>query len=215
MKTKLIFFRSIMMLCLAMSTTGLWAQVDGLDKTGNMTVCLNSTESYGVVPTAGSTYTWSIIAGTGGAGTISNGAAPNNLISVNWTGSGTCTLQVIETSATCVGVPVNILVTVLPALIPGTASGAQTICYNTIPAALTSVDPAGGTGPYTYQWESSPDGTTWTPITGANASGYSPIALTETIHYRLKQTSACGTVTTNSVIITVQPQVVTSPIWHN
>jgi hypothetical protein len=205
MKTNLRNLRLIIMLVLSVSTAGLWAQVGGLEQTGDMTVCLNSTESYGVEITAGSTYVWSIIAGTGGAGTIINGAAPNNLISVNWTSSGTCTLQVVETNATCTGVPVNILVTVLPDLVPGTVSANQTICYNTIPAALTSSDAAGGTGSYTYQWESSPDGTNWTPISGATSSSYTPIALTATTSYRLKQTSGtCGTVTTNFVTITVQ-----------
>src|ERR1035437_450530 len=159
MKTKLQFLRWIMMLMLLVGAMGAWAQVGSLTKIGDMTVCLNSIESYGVMPTTGSTYTWSIIAGTGGAGTITNGAVPNNLITVNWTNSGTCTLEVLELNSTgCSSVINSILITVLPGLVVGSASASQTICYNTVPAPLTSVNPTGGTGSYTYQWDSSPDG---------------------------------------------------------
>jgi len=210
MKTKIQILRWLMMLMLSVSALGAWAQVGVLTKTGDMTVCLNSTESYGVMPTAGSTYTWNISAGTGGAGVIRTGAAPNNLVSINWTNSGTCTLTVTElNSSNCSAVINSISITVLPLLLPGTAAADQTICYNTVPAALTSVDATGGTGNYTYQWDSSPDGATWTPITGATTSGYAPAALTATTYYRLHQTSGtCGTVITNSVKITVQPNLV-------
>lgn len=101
------------------------AQVGGLDKTGDMPVCLNSDESYGVMPTSGSTYTWEIIAGTGGAGTLTNGIAPNNLISVNWTSIGTCNLVVTEKNAAgCSAVINSILITVnpLPEVDPMTAA---------------------------------------------------------------------------------------------
>jgi len=207
MKTKLRFLRLLLMLLLSASTLGAWAQVGGLTNTGNMTVCLNSTEPFGVIATAGSSYTWSIIAGSGGAGTITIGPAPNNLISVNWTSSGTCTLQVIETSPTCAGIPVNIQVTVLPALVPGTASADQTINVSVTPAPISSTAPTGGNGTYTYQWEYSIDGgTTWVIIAGATSLTYAPGALTQTTKYHLIQTSGtvCGSVTTNIVTINVQ-----------
>jgi len=199
------------------SAPGAWSQVGSLTQTGAMTVCITSTEAFGVVPTAGSSYAWSILAGSGGMGTIMNGPAPNNLISVNWTGSGTCTLQVTETNGTCTGNPVNILITVLPGLLSGTAGTDQTICYNDTPLPITSTAPTGGDGTYTYQWESSIDGgATWVSLAGATSLTYAPGALTQTMVYHLIQTSggSCGTVTTNSVTITVQPQVITSPIWH-
>ena len=202
---------------LSASALGAWAQVGTLTQTGDMTVCQNSTEPYGVMLTTGSTYTWSIIAGSGGAGSITNGVAPNNLISVNWTSSGTCILQVTETTLTCTGIPVNIQVTVLPGLLPGTVSADQTICYNTIPAQLTATAPIGDNGTINYQWESSIDGgATWLIEAGATNLTYAPGALTQTTMYHLIQTSgpACGTVTTNNITITVQPQLITSPIWH-
>ncbi len=104
------------MLLVIVGASGAMAQgPGGLTETGDMTVCLNSNESYGVVPTTGSTYTWNIIAGTGGAGTITIGSAPNNLISVLWTNVGTCTLEVTELNAAgCSAVINSITITVNP-----------------------------------------------------------------------------------------------------
>ena len=43
-------------------------------------------------------------------------------------------------------------------LTAGSIGNPQTICYNSAPAALTQLTaPTGGTGTYTYQWQSSPD----------------------------------------------------------
>lgn len=215
MKTKLSFLRLLIMLLLSANALGARAQVGGLTQTGNMTVCLASTESYGVMPTAGSSYTWSIIGGSGGAGSITNGLPPNNLITVNWTSSGTCILEVIETSPTCAGIPVNIQVTVLPALMPGIASADQTINVSVTPAPISSTAPTGGNGTYTYQWEYSiDDGTTWVIAAGATSLTYAPGPLTQTTKYHLIQTSetGCGSVTTNIVTINVQNPLVAGTV---
>jgi len=219
MKTEHSFFKCLTLLLLfAAATPAAFAQVNGLTNTGDMTVCLNSTQPFGVVSTAGSTYSWTILPLSGGAGTITAGAAPGNLISVNWTSAGTCTLQVVETAGSCAGEPVTIVVTVLPGMVPGTAGADQSICFNDTPVTLTSTEPQGGSGVSTYQWEFSTDGgVTWESITGATTLDYSPLALSMTTRYHLVQTSesGCGSVTTNDVVITVQPQVITSPIYHD
>lgn len=207
----------IVFILAALATPGAHAQVNGLTNTGDMIVCLNSSQPYGVVATAGSTYAWSILPGTGGAGTIVAGADPGNLITVNWTSPGTCTLQVIETAGTCTGQPVTITVTVLPGMTPGTAGPDQSVCYNETPLTLSATAPVGGSGTNSYQWEFSTDGgATWETLTGANGLEYSPGQLTVTTRYHLVQTSdsGCGSVTTNDVIITVQPLITTSPIFH-
>jgi hypothetical protein len=87
----------------------------------------------------------------------------------------------------------------------GSISANQTICANTIPALLTGVPPTGGTTPYTYQWQSSLDNSTFANISGATLLNYQPGALTTTTYYRQVQTSAsgCGTGNTNVVEITV------------
>ena len=83
------------------------------------------------------------------------------------------------TSGTCGTVAsASITITVYGNLTAGTTGTAQSICYNTVPAALTQLTaPTGGTGAYTYQWQSSPDNSTWTNIGGATAVGYAPPAL--------------------------------------
>jgi PKD-like domain len=97
---------------------------------GDHSVCLNSTEPYGVMVTAGSTYQWTITPLTGGNGTIVSGQG-TNLISINWTSTGTARLEVIETiTATgCPGDPVSIIVTVnaLPVI---TLTGPTPVCLN-------------------------------------------------------------------------------------
>ncbi len=87
-------------------------------------------------------------------------------------------------------------------------SSSQEICYSSTPATLNATPATGGSGSYNYQWESSPDGTTWTP-TGATGLSYSPSTLTSTTHYRITATDAgtpsCGSVTSLLIVITVYP----------
>ena len=79
--------------------------------------------------------------------------------------------------------------TVYDDLTAGSISAAQTICYNTAPAGLTEATAAtGGTGAYTYQWESSTNNIAWTPIGGATSATYSPGALTTDTYYRRQVT---------------------------
>jgi hypothetical protein len=114
-----------------------------------------------------------------------------------------------QTSASsCGSVYTNIVtITVYGNLTAGTVSSSQSICYNTAPAPLTSVDPTGGNTPYIYQWQSSADNTTYGDVSGATQSNYSPGALTQTTWYRLKQVSAnnCGFRFTAGLAITVEP----------
>jgi large repetitive protein len=171
----------LLMMVIFISTTGVWAQVGTLTRTGDMTVCLNSNESYGVVPTTGSTYTWNITAGSGGAGSITNGAAPNNLISINWTSPGTCTLTVTEFNSNgCSRVINSILITVavLPAA-PGVTTPVN-YCQNAIASALT----ASGTNLLWYTSETGGTGVSTAPTPSTSATG--------TTSYWVSQTNASG-----------------------
>ncbi len=100
-----------------------------------------------------------------------------------------------------------VLITVNPNVSPGTIGTAQTICYNTIPAALTELSPAtGGTGSFTYQWQSSPNNSTWTTIADSTLSTFAPGALVSNVYYRRIVTSgSCGSANTSGVLITVRP----------
>jgi len=96
-------------------------------------------------------------------------------------------------------------ISVNPDLTAGTTGSSQNICYNSSPAGLTQLTaPAGGTGVYTFQWQSSVDNITWDDITGATSGTYAPCNLTSNVWYRRMVTSgSCGTVSGNSIKITV------------
>ena len=90
---------------------------------------------------------------------------------------------------------------------PGSAGVSQSICYNNVPAALTQITPpTGGAGEYTYQWQSSTDGSVWANIQGATTPQYSPQALTISTYYRRVVTSGGFNASGPPVLITVDHQ---------
>lgn len=111
---------------------------------------------------------------------------------------------------------VRVIVQVVPTR--GSIGTSQTICYNTMPLALTSL--TAGTGSQTtptYRWESAPGttGGTWTTISGATSAGYNPnVSLTSSMRYRRFTVSTmpnasggnsvCESVPTDEVVITVK-----------
>ncbi|GEM_PF-817410 len=109
------------------------------------------------------------------------------------------------TSGDCGTVNSNsVIVTVNPALTPGTIGSDQTICYNSAPSTLTQITaPTGGSGTFTYQWQSSTDNSMWTSISGATSATYSPPAITVNTWYRRNVSSGACTGTSNIVLITV------------
>ena len=87
-------------------------------------------------------------------------------------------------------------------------TAAQSICNNTAPLPLTATAATGGSGPFTYQWQSSPDGLIpWTDIPGETALSYSPPALTSTTYYRIVATDggvpACGFINSLPIVVVV------------
>lgn len=172
--------------------------------TGDHQVCLNANEPYGVILTAGSTYLWTITPVTGGNGTITPGATPN-LITVNWTSTGTATLQVVETNASgCVGDPVTILVTVNP--LPTVTVNSAAVCSG---ANATITATPGTAGTYSYVW-TVPAGATnpgnVASFTSGIAGTYS-VVITNTVT-GCGSASASGTITVNAaptLVITNPP----------
>jgi hypothetical protein len=112
----------------------------------------------------------------------------------------------------------SIAITVLPALSAGSIAASQTVCAGTLPAPLTSTAPAtGGTGSFVYQWESSANNSTWTPIGGATGPTYAPGQLTATTYFRRRASSgsACAPALSNVVTITVTPALTAGTIGAN
>ena len=90
-------------------------------------------------------------------------------------------------------------------LAPG--AGNQTICVRTAIPALTDLV-TGGSGAYTYQWQSSVNGTTgWTNIAGATSAAYLPTVSTLTpgvYYYRRITTDRCSALNGNAITLTVR-----------
>ncbi|GGF28911.1 hypothetical protein GCM10011383_45780 [Hymenobacter cavernae] len=98
-----------------------------------------------------------------------------------------------------------VTVMLLPALTSGSIGADQTLFTGATPAPLTSMAGAsGGTGTYTYQWESSADNMTWTAIAGATGMDFAPGPLTATTYFRRRAMS--GGCTSISVVVTLRVQ---------
>ncbi|MBF9239372.1 gliding motility-associated C-terminal domain-containing protein [Hymenobacter sp. BT683] len=110
-----------------------------------------------------------------------------------------------------------VTITVTPALTAGSIGANQTLCPGATPARLTSTAGAsGGTGTYSYQWESGPNTSNFTPIAGATGANYSPGPLTTTTYYRRRATSGpCGPVYSPVVVLTVLPALTAGSIAAN
>ncbi|MFM7022772.1 MAG: gliding motility-associated C-terminal domain-containing protein [Flavobacteriales bacterium] len=113
----------------------------------------------------------------------------------------------VATSGTCGSIGAPATVNVYANLTSGSVGSPQSICANTVPAALTQLTAAaGGTGSYSYKWQSSTDNSNFFDINLATALGYAPGALGVTTYFkRLATSGTCGTVGSASVKITVLP----------
>jgi hypothetical protein len=97
-------------------------------------------------------------------------------------------------------------ITVNTVLTGGTISPSSlTINSGQSPGTISStVGASGGTGSYTYQWQKSTNGSSYTDISGATTTSYSAPTLTQNTWYRRKVTDGASTVTySNASAITI------------
>ncbi len=175
----------------------------------DQTICYNSKPALlnGIAPIGGNTpytYQWQISTDnstfTNIAGATSLNYQPDTLRSKTY-------YRALQSSASgCGSGETNtVTITTRGELIAGSISSNQTLCYNSTPTKLTGLAPTGGLAPYSYQWQSSDDGITFTNIAGATTLEFQPGSLIASTHYRLVQSSAsgCGIATSNAVTITI------------
>ncbi|MNK15153.1 hypothetical protein D3C87_332880 [compost metagenome] len=125
-----------------------------------------------------------------------------------------------EGGEACESVSTNVVsIIVQDAATAGAISTNQTICNNTVPAALTAVTAGIGSGTITYRWESSTTSATtgFAAIPGATTEDYAPAALTATTYFRRITSSTlngkvCESAPTAVVTITVQGTVTAGTI---
>lgn len=101
----------------------------------------------------------------------------------------------------------TVTVNVYPELIAGSVSpGLTSINYNTNPGQLSVGGISGGNSSYTYQWQSSPNNSSWSDIPGATGSVYSPGNMTTSTYFRVAVTSNGVTAYSVSGRVNVYPQ---------
>ncbi len=146
----------------------------------------------------------------------------NSTSGANWTtpSVNTTTTYYAEATTGSCNSPSRTAVTVnvTPALSAGSIASNQDICYNTIPAALTSSPASGGSGTYNYQWQiSTTDASSGFANIGVTSESYNPPStLTQDTWYRREVISgACGPLYTSSVSINVYDDLQAGSIGTN
>lgn len=171
--------------------------------TGPDPVCQNVAGYIYSTETGNTNYQWQIVGGT------INSASNTNTVSVTWTTPGIGKISVrYANSNNCYPLDWTTKdVTVNPAIaIPSITATPSTIC-NGGSSLLQAGTPTGGNGSFTYQWQSSPNGTSgWIDISGATGLTYTTGVLTTTTWYRLVISSGpCGPEYTSAISVWVQP----------
>ncbi|MCZ2477783.1 hypothetical protein G9H58_06885 [Aquirufa antheringensis] len=156
--------------------------------------------SVSLTASGANTYSWTPSTGLSAANTAAVTATPT--VTTTYTVTGT-------NSTTSCFATASVTVTVNPALTAGTISAAQTICVGATPSSLSSTaDATGGTGSIAYVWSSSTNGTTYTTISGATSSTYSPGVISVNTYYKRGASTANDAVIyTSPILITVQSSV--------
>ena len=111
----------------------------------------------------------------------------------------------------------TVTVSVTEEFFSGTIGEEQLILYGSIPQELSVITSAsGGSGFYSYQWQRSTNGTSWTNIQGMTDESYQPNALFQTESFkRLTIDALCGTLETNIVTVTVADEFIAGEIGYN
>jgi len=173
--------------------------------TADQNICLGTTAAVlnGTTPTGGNgSYSYQWQSSTNGGITWVNVSGTNSSYSPGAILITTSYRRNISSGA-CTQINSNtIIINVAPALSNTTISSSQNICQGTSTALLTGQNPTGGTGTYSFTWESSPNNSTWTNISGANTIDYQPPLLSSTTYYRRRVTSG-SCIALSSVTIAV------------
>jgi len=112
---------------------------------------------------------------------------------------------VSSTEQSCSDISNTVTKYVYPALTNGLVGNNQDVCYNVAPGIVSETTaPSGGSSypNYSYQWYSSTDNVSWSPVSGATGRNYQPSFILGYRYYRrLTIDGSCGQTYTNSVQI--------------
>lgn len=183
----------------------------------NITLCNNGNGFFEVKAATASTYIWQDSSSTGWNNLSNNstfsGVNADTLKLTKVLASLNNRLFRVIVDSAGLGVrkdtSISVVLTVLNSISKAAISQSQIVCYNTSPDTLRITQIAtGGNGTFTYQWQSSSNGNTWSNISGQSANKYFPGKLIASTYYRIFATSGfgCGSVASDSVFIEVLPQ---------
>ncbi|WP_162426863.1 T9SS type A sorting domain-containing protein [Pontibacter pudoricolor] len=166
---------------------------------GNTTFCEGGYVT--LKATAGSNYSYQW---------LRNGTAISGATAANYNASTTGNYTVRISSGSCAETSAPVAVNVTSAIRNNAiSSGNQNVCAGTAVANLQGSIPTGGSGNYSYQWQQSSDGTSFSSINGATSQNYSPGNLSNTTWFR-RVVTAGGCSSTSEVVkvtITASPAV--------
>lgn len=123
--------------------------------------------------------------------------------------SATVYIRRLVTSGPCTSLGYYKLIIVQPGIDNNVINASQVVCVDVDPVVIIGSNPTGADGTFTYQWQSSTDGFTWTDVIGATLKDYDPPVLAATTQFRRMVMSAlCNgpqSDTSNVVTIVVNP----------
>ena len=131
--------------------------------------------------------------------------------------AGVYKFRIIITNNGCPAIsnPITLTVILSSNLTSGSITGDQSYCaLSADPTVLTqTAAPVGGSGAFTYQWQSSADGINFLNIAGATAATYNPPVITQTTYYRrVVVTGGCGAYSNVITVAVGAPTITTSAI---
>lgn len=176
----------------------------------NQTLCNQTTVLLdGNIPAVGETGLWTITTGTPNAN-ITDPSNPKTTVTGLTTGQTYIFKWTITGTSACGPTSSEVTVTNLPPLTNTISSTSTEVC-NGQQITITGSTPTGGTGTYTYLWESSADGTNWTTITGETGKDLN-YTLTTTLNFRRTVISSTCTLISNVQLIVAQPPITNNTI---
>ncbi len=117
--------------------------------------------------------------------------------------------RVTDANSQLIGITNTVVVWVRTNQTAGIIGTSQTINYGATPLPLREITPpTGGGESFSYRWQSSEDGLSWSNIPDANSSDYYPSRLFTTTSFRRWTIDpVCRSLTGNMVTITVNPSI--------
>lgn len=172
-------------------------------------VCPGQDTSFTVKVTGTAAFQWQVKVPGGAFVNIPNSAPYSGVTSKTLKLTGVTAnmngnqYQVIVTGCVSTTTPFKTLT--INSITPGSISSPAPVCYGATPAPFTSTAaPTGGSGTYTFQWQSSTDNTNFTDVSGAISDTYAPGPLTSTTYFlRNVSSGGCGPVATASSVVVV------------